>query len=939
MNAATGHWNRLERLFYGAFELAPAERTAFLDRECGEDPDLRREVESLLAYSAKTLDVLQRPVAEAAQRLAWRDAGQQVGPYRLISFLGEGGMGQVYLASRADHLYEQQVAIKLMHSGLKQAQSMLLRFGTERRILANLNHPNIARLLDAGITPDGAPYLVMEYVDGIRIDEYCLRSRLKPPEILRLFITVSSAVEYAHKNLVVHRDIKPANILVAADGAPKLLDFGIAKLLLPDAGELALTRPTDRIMTPGYASPEQVRGEHVTTATDVYALGVLLYQLLTGQSPFRLESKSPVEVAQIICERDPLPPSAMAALQASRRAPDNTGKLDGDLDNIVLMAMRKEPSRRYASVSAFSADVQAYLSGYPVQARTDRWSYRSGKFVRRHKAAVSVAVVAILALVGFSIAMGVMARRANRARLTAEHETQFLSSIFQAATPNQARGKPVMARDLLDRGARRIDAELAGQPELQATMLDNVGRAYSAIGLYRQAEPLLQRAYDIRRRILGPEALDTASSEDALAMSMRLQSKYAQAEPLFRDALAARQKKLGNNNPLVAESLDNLGECLYWEDRMPEAETALRQALAIHGASKNDTATWGRDALALVLERQGNFPEAAQLMRQSVQMDKTAKGADSPDYIASLHNYAGVLIDAGNLDEAEAVERQVLALWEKVSGPDHPDLQYALNNMAYIFLEKGDPQQAMPFLQRNLKLTREQGEKNPLLAIALNNWARALQQEGDFANAEINFQRALQVADKAAGQKSWIYARVLANIGLLQFDRGDFRAAATLARRSLDIQRQLGGEDTPANASGLIDLAEARFFQGDAADAERLLRQALLIQQKKFNPENPTILATQVRLGEALTQQGKTAQAEPLLRQALAAARGEPFALPAWQIAQIESALGACLVARGHSIEGEQLLRHSERDLANHPRAVFRRPANTRNAPSPPHPV
>lgn len=939
MNAATGHWNRLERLFYGALELAPAERTAFLDQECGDDPELRREVESLLAYSAKTLDVLQRPVAEAAQHLAWRDLGQQVGPYRLISFLGEGGMGQVYLARRADHLYEQQVAIKLMHSGLKQAQSMLLRFSTERQILANLNHPNIARLLDAGVTPDGAPYLVMEYVDGIRIDEYCHRNRLHLRAILRLFVTVCSAVEYAHKNLVVHRDIKPANILVAADGAPKLLDFGIAKLLLPAADELALTRPTDRVMTPEYASPEQVRGEHVTTATDVYALGVLLYQLLTGQSPFRLESKSPLEVAQIICDREPLPPSAIAASQAPALADGNARELDGDLDNIVLMAMRKEPSRRYASVSAFSADVQAYLSGYPVQARTARWSYRSGKFVRRHKAAVSIAVVAILALVGFSIAMGIMAKRANRARLTAERETQFLSSIFQAATPNQARGTPVMARDLLDRGAKRIDSELAGQPDLQATMLDNVGRAYSAIGLYTQAEPLLQRAYDIRRRISGPEALETASSEDALAMSMRLQNKYAQAEPLFRDALAVRQKKLGNNNPRVAESLDNLGECLYWQDRLPEAESALRQALAIHRASKHDTATWGRDALALVLERQGNFPEAARLMRKSVQIDKTAKGEDSPDYIASLHNYAGVLIDAGNLDEAEAVESQVLALWEKVSGPDHPDLQYALNNMAYILLEKGDPQQAMPFLQRNLKLTRQQGDKNPLLAIALNNWARALQQEGNFAGAAASFQQALQVADKAAGQKSWIYARVVANIGLLQFDQENFLAAETMAHQSLDIQRQLGGEETPAYASGLIDLAEAKFFQGDAAGAERLLRQALLIQQKKFNPDNPTLLATQVRLGEALTQQGKAAEAEPLLRQALAAARGEPFTLPAWQTAQIESALGACLLAQGHSAEGEQLLRHSEPDLADHPRAVFRRPANERGVRLASHPA
>ncbi|MGC2110574.1 MAG: tetratricopeptide repeat protein [Candidatus Korobacteraceae bacterium] len=321
----------------------------------------------------------------------------------------------------------------------------------------------------------------------------------------------------------------------------------------------------------------------------------------------------------MICEQEPRPPSAVTRSRYEAAGGDTGTKLDGDLDNIVLMAMRKESPRRYASASPMSADVQAYLRGYPVQARTDHWSYRSGKFIRRHRAVVSVAVLAIIALVGFSIAMGVMARRANRERLTAERETQFLNSIFQAATPDESHGKQVMARDLLDQGAKRIDSELAGQPELQATMLDNVGRAYSAIGVQSQAESLLRRAYDIRQRTSGKEALDTASTEIALGTAIRLQDEYKRAEPLFRDALAIRETKLGTNNLEVSETLDALGEDLYWEDRLDEAEPLLRRALAIQSHINNDATDATRNYLAWVLERRGNFPEATELLRNSEQ--------------------------------------------------------------------------------------------------------------------------------------------------------------------------------------------------------------------------------------------------------------------------------------------------------------------------------
>ncbi len=930
MSAAPGgaRWDRLQELFYAALALSAEERVQFLDRECADDPALRAEVESLIGFSGKSLQELRQPVDQAAQKLAASEAEQQIGPYRLIRPIGEGGMGQVFLARRADHLYEQEVAIKLMHASLKQAHSMLSRFSAERQILANLNHPNIARLLDAGLTPDGVPYLVMEYIDGVRIHEYCRVNKLSPKDILKLFLPVCSAVEYAHKSLVVHRDIKPANILVTPGGVPKLLDFGIAKLLDPE-GEDALTITGERMMTPEYASPEQVRGDHVTTSTDVYALGVLLYELLTGKRPFRLESKNPLKVVQVICEQQPQPPSLAARASAQETNRGVGPRIDRDLDNIVLMAMKKEPSRRYASVSALSADVQAYLSGYPVQARTDNWSYRSGKFVLRHRAAVAAAGLVAIALLGFSVAMGVMAKRANQARLTAEKETQFLNSIFQAATPDESRGKAVMARDLLDQGTRRIDSELAGQPALQATMLDNVGRAYSALGLYPQAQSLLQRAFEIRRRIYGAQSLDTAATEQALGNVIRLQNDFKQAEPLFRDSLAVRESKLGSHDVLLAESLDSLGECLYLQDRLVEAEPLLRRALAIHRSNPSDDVSGTENYLALLLERKGNFPEAAQLLREAVQIDERSKGADSPDYLISLHNYGGALIDAGNLDEAEATERRVLALREKISGPNHPDIFYPLNNLGFILLEKGEWQQAMPFLQRNLDLCHKIGD-DKRVAVARNNWARALQQKGDYAAAEAALKQALQEAHALSGENSSLSAKVLANLGLLEFDRHNYAAAENYARQALAIQTKVAGNQTPGYANALIDLAEDRLFQGDAGGAEPLLRQALAIRQQKFNAGNPAIIAVEVRLGEDLTQEGKLPEAETVLRQAVTEAKAEPFPVPPWKIAEAESALGACLLAEGHREEGDQLLRHSDQALLANPQAAFRTPANTR---------
>lgn len=408
-------WKRVEELFHTALEQDPQTASTFLQRACGDDAELLGEVQSLLEASKQSLSFAYTAIADVAreQIAGLPSVGKRVGAYFLQKKLGEGGMGAVHLAIRADGSDQQQVAIKLIQPWVRFSPRILRRFTTERTILANLKHANIASLLDAGVSKDDAPYLVMEYVDGKPIDDYCCETRLLTNDRLRLFLIVCAAVEHAHENGVVHRDIKPANILVTADGVPKLLDFGIAKMLDPFVKEHTVTRLSQRMMTLEYASPEQVSGGKITAAADVYALGVLLYLLLAGRHPFQLKGKSPLEIGQIICEQPAEAPSQTIDLTAGRSPADAVRKLHGDLDHIVLTAIHKRPRRRYSSVAALSRDVTAYLAGYPLHTRIYTWADRLSKFVRRHKAAVIAALLMILALIG--LVAGV-AMRSGRGR-------------------------------------------------------------------------------------------------------------------------------------------------------------------------------------------------------------------------------------------------------------------------------------------------------------------------------------------------------------------------------------------------------------------------------------------------------------------------------------------------------------------------------------------
>jgi serine/threonine-protein kinase len=917
VNTNTDRWLELDDLFHRASEIDPSERGEFLEKACDGDTKLQEEVEALLAAADKTLGWLKRPVDNAAREVAF--VGRRIGSYVLLRLVAEGGMGKVFLAARADDQYQQLVAIKLMRAELWRSDLLMERFRAERQILANLNHRYIARLLDGGMTSDDVPYLVMEFVEGVPLDEYCRANNLTVADKLNLFLRICSAVEYAHKNLVVHRDIKPGNVLVSGDGTPKLVDFGIAKLLEDDARSTSQT--TARMMTPEYASPEQLRAGSITTATDVYGLGVLLYHLLAGTYPFAEHTDDPVEMMRHICEMDPQPPSSIVGNWTDRE------HIKGDLDRVVLMAMRKQPEERYPSATALARDVFAYLNGYPVLARAGGWSYRTGKFVSRHKLVVAALAIFAIALTAFGIGMGVLKQRANRERLKAEREATFLADMFLAGTPEEARGRTITARELLDRGALRVDKELAGEPSVRASLLYSIADAYSRLGFYDRAKELARRSYDIRKQLLGPRDPATADSLLLLASAVRLNAEYGRAEPLLREVLDIQRTGLGDHNTAVADTLSLLGECLYLEGNLREAEPKLRQALAMFRRRGPNLGSSTRDYLARLLEVKGDYVEAAELLKEAVEIERRNKGLDSPTYTASLHNLAGALARLGDLYSAEAELRESVQTERRVLGSNHPNLGYPVNMLGVVALDEGDCLKAEPLLRESFSIWSSLGPTHPFAVTRLTNWGRVLGAKGKYAEARSYFERALRTAEGQA-DRNYYMGWVLSRFAVLEFDAGDYRAAETLAQRALASEHAIvGGDTAPNTAMTMVTLAEARLFEGNPLEAETILRRSVAMLRSKLPGNYPPVAMTEVRLGEALTAAGKAAEGEPILRRAFASTSAPPFQIPVWQAGEAESALGWCLAVRGRTEEAYKLLQSSQPKLMNDPRRIFRKQA------------
>ena len=845
--------DEVEALFEAALERPAAERDAWLEAATG-DAWLRAEVRALLAAHERAAGILELPGGAVARLLGDRpaEAPERVGPYRLVRPVGRGGMATVYLAERDDAHFRQQVALKLVRRGLDTAD-LVERFRAERQILASLQHPHIARLLDGGVAEDGRPYLAMEFVDGEPVDRWCDARRLSVEDRLRLFARVARAVHHAHRSLVVHRDLKPSNILVTADGHPRLVDFGIAKILDPDAvpGDAPLTRAGVRPMTPEYAAPEQVRGEPVTTATDVWGLGVVLYELLTGVRPFR--GSTPMEVEWRVRDAEPEPPSA-AVLRAAADAdtdldPEARARargtqparlrraLRGDLDRIVAMALRREPERRYDSAEQLADDVERHLAGRPVRARGGHYSYRAGKFVRRNAWALAGAAAFVALLAGYAVTVTVQAREVRaaleQAREEAEENEQvaaFLVRLFESTDPARDPGDTVTAGVLLARGVERAE-RLRGQPSAQAQALDVIGRVHQSLGRFDEAERLLERSLAIRRTAFGDRHPGVAESLHHLAALHAARGEYATAEPLFHRALAIQRARFAPDDPRTARTL--------------------------HG-------------LSLLLADRGDYAGAERTARQALEIHRRAHAGPHPEVAASLRHLAGMERRKGDYAASEALFRETLAMRRALYGEEHPEVGESLADLAYIVHLRGDFAGAEPLYRRALALNRALlGERHPTVAAGMSNLGLLLFQRDDLAAAEPLYREALARRQRIYGPLHPDVATSQALLGGLLRRKGEMAGAEALYRQAVDVARRSLGPEHPDLAHHMNGLALVLRERGDLASADSIFRAVLAMRRRLLGERHPAVAATLVSLGINSQRRGAFPEAEAQLRAAV----------------------------------------------------------------------
>jgi serine/threonine protein kinase/Tfp pilus assembly protein PilF len=829
--------SEIARIVARAGELGPRERLAYLRAACGDDPEAFDR--ALLAHDLAASS----PDAEVDEAFWAVDrSGEVLGQWRLRKRIGGGGMSEVYLAERIGE-YQHQVAVKLVRPGMvSRADHNRLR--AERQILARLNHRNIARLLDGGTTAEGIPYLVMEYVDGLPIDEYCDRNRLTVAQRVALFRGVCAAVHAAHQNLVVHRDLKPSNILVTNDRTLKLLDFGIAKLMevRDTVHTVAVTKADVRLFTPGHASPEQIRGEAITTMTDVYLLGVLLYELLAGRKPFQIVDMRLSQIESLICDQDPplpsdvlnmrtAPPAEQLRIERIAAARQTTPaklrrELSGDLDNIVMMAMRKEPARRYASADEMSADIKRHDSGKPVIARRDTLRYRADKFLRRHTMAVAASCALVIILASLATLLAIQAHRISEQRLLAEQERErsdevaaFLVDLFKVADPNESHGEATTARELLERGAARIRQDLTGRPVAQADMMETIGRVYMSLGLTEQARPQLEGALEMRMKLFDGDHPAKASNLAALGAQALAAGRLDAAQKHYEGALAMNRRLHGKQHRGVAASLLNMGQVLKVKGDYTGAEKSLQESL-----EQSARVSLVLNELAQIMEQRGDLPAAEKFYRRALSVNRATLPKDHPQIAHLSHNLAVVLQSQNKMEEAGPLFEASLAQLRKVLGEKHPDTIDALGNYGHYLLAADDIAAAEAVFRRALALNRDvRGKQHAYVGYDHSNLGRLLQGKGDHAAAE-----------------------------------AEFRAALAIYKDALPGNHVYVG-------SALSGLAQSLNALGRPAQAHESIVRALAIYRTGMPATHPAIATAEAIEARSLALQGQFAKAEPLL--------------------------------------------------------------------------
>ncbi|MGE0189488.1 MAG: protein kinase [Steroidobacteraceae bacterium] len=882
MKAVNPRWARIQELFNQAADMTLAARSDFLDVECKGDAALRKELNELLAADAGPpsdiqsgikASLLTQSVSHAISRTTHDRrhelVGTVIGAYRLTSVLGHGGAGTVYLGERADRRYSAQVAIKVVENSLIHDE-VIKRFAAERQILASLNHPNIARLLDAGEARTGQPYLVMEYVHGETIDRYCDTQRLNLKQRLALFVKVCAAVQYAHQNLIVHRDLKPGNILVTPDGTPKLLDFGIAKLMDVSAkaaaavAEQAVTRINDRVLTPEYASPEQILGQNVTTASDVYALGIVLYELLTNVRPYKVHALSQLELERVICVVDAPRPSQMVGqlLEQSRSPQTETAPPDiqtiararnsnpkrlrqallGDLDAIVLRALRKEPGHRYGSVEQFVDDIERHLQQQPVEARQGNWLYYSKRFVRRHVIGVLSSTAAIVSLIGFAFFVSIQNKVISEQRDLATQQTaraesvsNFMLEVFDTSDPFTSQGKEVTAKQLLDKAGERIsnDEDLRQQPEVKARLLEAIGRAYQRQNHPELAIKALEDSLQIQRKLPDKSRGTLPRTLDYLGFALRESGKYTEAEMALYEARNLLEADKKTNTPSYIQILADIGSLEIYRSEPAKAQKSI-------------------DA-ALILARQ-------------------IYGNNHPENVPLLITRAQSLLWQNNLGAAVTAAREAVVIAHATLPQTHPDR-----------------------------------------AIADTILGDLLFRQGKFDEAAILVNQALATQKVLYGENNLTLGGTLDSLSLIQYAQGKLDEAEQSSRNALRITANGLGSDNIGTVYYYSALADLLIKRQKYTEAEHLARTAITILKSTNSTDHQYMASAEYLLATVLVATNRSQQAEPLLRENIE--RWQQNKAPVWRIARSENLLGAALLQLQKPKEGRTLLQSSYQTL------------------------
>ena len=757
------YWLTLRNLYGLAQELSPSEQILFAEENCS-DPQMKKELldllhadESSIHFFDSLTNSLIKPAFEELSDLPPHSGN--VNNYKLIRKIGRGGMGSVYLAERNDEAFTNRVAVKILRRGL-DTDDILARFESERQILAQLNHPNITHLLDGGITCDGRPYFVMEYVEGKPINRYCDDNKLDLNERLNLFFQICDALSYAHQNLVIHRDLKPGNILVTKNGFVKLLDFGIAKLLDDNFQHpITISQTGIRLMTPEYASPEQVSGKPMNTTSDIFQLGLVLYNLLTGCTTFSFKNKSLIETERVILDQQALKPSQKVnGLSHLRRkkvsANRNTGPeklisdLKGDLDTIVMNALQNDPAKRFQSVVEFKEEIERYLDGLPIRSKRQNFSYRTLKFIKRNQLPVATVSIFVATLISFfifyNLSITEQRNEAQKEALKAAQVTSFLMDLFEANDPTQFQGENLTAWQLLEQGEERIQL-LEGQPEVQAQMFEVTGQIYRKIGQYERSEELLHHALEIRKEVLGHHHNETIDIYNELGLLYSDLGNFSMADSLLRLALNIQMESGSQYPGTLSETQFNL---------------------------------------AYILRRMGNYNEAEELYRRSYELRHRTFGQNHQNTIASMSSLGVTLLNKGNYTESEKIFRDVLELRRELIGPIHPDLAMSMNNLGASLLMIGRFKEAESLFRESLNMrTQLLGNMHPKTALTMNNLGISQMEQGLYADAEETIQNALSIRTAVLGDDN-------INTAISKFSLGELYLHTSRATEAGEILRE-----------------------------------------------------------------------------------------------------------------------------------------------------